>query len=184
MNRRMLLLLIFVTLLFALTSWLSHKSDAPSPQKTAAIQQLPDYFIRGLDSTITGEDGAPSHRLSADSLTHYPHTDTTELTQPALTIFERDRTAWQASAEHGTLVGGEEELLLRGQVQLNQRGDHRLDVLTEWLRIDIERQYAETDAPVTLTNPSSQLEGVGMQAYGEEQRLLLHSNVRGHYAID
>lgn len=184
MNRRMLLLILFVTLLFALTSWLTHKSDTPSPQKTAAARQLPDYFIRGLDSMITGEDGIVSHRLSAESLVHYPENNTTELTRPKLNILDPDRTTWRATADYGTLEGDRQQLLLRGDVRLSQQSDKKLDVLTERLRIDIERQYAETDGSVVLKGPSTRLEGTGMKAYGEQERLLLLSNVRGHYETD
>lgn len=184
MNRRMLLLLTLTTLLVALTSWLSYRSDTPAPQQGQTVQQAPDYFLHGLVATVTDANGNISHNLSAESLLHYPDTDTTALQQPVITTFGPQRSDWVVRAEQGEIAGQEEEIMLRGSVQLEQRGETPLQLLTDWLRIDAEHQLASTDAPVLLTSPAARVEGIGMQAYGKEQRLQLHSTVRGHYVFD
>ncbi|MCW8827906.1 MAG: LPS export ABC transporter periplasmic protein LptC [Gammaproteobacteria bacterium] len=180
----MLLLLTLTAVLAALTSWLSGRSKAPSPQQGETAQQQPDYFLHGLSATVTDRQGKPSHRLLADSLFHYPQKNVTELEQPDITVFGGNNNHWQARAEQGTLQGEGEQILLQGDVRLNQHGEQRLDLHTEWLHIDINRHYAETDAAVLLTSPAARVEGIGMQAYGKEQRLQLLSAVRGYYEID
>lgn len=184
MNRRMLLLLGFVALLVVFTSWLSRKSEAPAPQGRAAAESLPDYFMRGIDSRITDREGNISHRLTAESLFHYPENDLSELEQPDVTILGENRTSWRATALSGRIEGDAQQLLLQGDVRLRQHGENELNLQTDWLQIDTARHYAQTDAPVTLEGPSTRVHGIGMQAYGDEQRLLLLSSVRGRYATE
>lgn len=180
----MLMLLTLIILLVVLTSWLSYRSDSLAPQQEQAAQQAPDYFLHDLEATVTDENGHPSHNLSAESMLHYPDTDTTIMQQPVISVFGPERSDWLVRAELGEIAGQEKQIMLRGNVQLEQQGATPLQLLTDWLRIDAEQQYATTDAPVLLKSPSARVEGIGMQAYGKEQRLLLQSTVRGHYAFD
>lgn len=182
MNRRMLLLLGFVALLVVFTSWLSRQGETPGPRAPETAKHQPDYFIHGMDATVTDLNGRTSHRLIADSLFHYPDDDTSELENPDIRIFgERDEN-WFATGQQGFVAGKQGQVTLRGDVRLRQRGVEELDVETEWLLIDSERHYAETDAPVTLVSSAARVQGVGLKAFGEEQRMLILSSVRGRYA--
>lgn len=182
MTQRMLLLIALVALLAVATSWLSRKSET-APPKSAAARHLPDYFIRGLESTVTDKNGRPSHQLRADYLVHFPDNDTTELERPDVTVLgDVKGSHWHATAVHGKVEGAQQQILLRGDVKLKQYGKNELDVQTDWLRIDSHRRYADTKAPVTLKSAGTQLHGIGMKAYGDEQRLILLSAVRGKYA--
>lgn len=184
MNRRMLMLLPLIILLVVLSSWLSYRSESPAPQRDQAAQQAPDYYLHGIEATVTGKNGRPSHTLKAESLLHYPDSDTTTLQQPVINVFRPKRSNWLIRAEQGEITGQEKQIMLRGSVRLQQRGETPLQLLTAWLRINPEEQYATTDAPVLLKSPATRVEGIGMQAYGKEQRMLLHSTVRGHYGFD
>lgn len=182
MTRRMLLLIALVTLLAIATNWLSQKSEKRPPKSTSA-QHLPDYFIRGLNSTVTDKNGKPSHQLQAESLVHYPDDDVTELKHPDITVLGDEKASrWHATARQGKVEGKNNRILLQGDVNLHQSGDGELLLQTESLRIDSARHYAETDAPVTLHSAGTKLQGTGMKAYGDEQRLQLLSDVRGKYA--
>lgn len=182
MTRRMLLMLILAAAMVAATSWLSRQSGAPDQTSTTAKSSEPDYFIRGLEATITGTDGSPRHRLNAEELTHYPDGDLTTLQTPAMTVFRDDGDLWQLKAKEGEARGGMQQLTLSDSVVLAQTGKQPFTLETERLQIDTERRYAESDAAVTLRAPSSTIEGVGMQAFAEEQRLRLLNSVRGRYA--
>lgn len=181
MNRRMLLLLGFVALLVVLTSWLSRQGEVPAPGRAKAPAHQPDYFIHGMQATLTGPDGQPTHHLLADTLYHYPDDDTSELENPDIRVFGVDSANWHAIGREGFVAGKQGQLTLRGEVRLRQEGAEELDVQTDWLLIDSKRRYAETDAPVTLTTPDSRVEGIGLKAYGQEQRMQLLSSVRGRY---
>jgi lipopolysaccharide export system protein LptC len=182
MTRRMLLLLAFVALLVVVTGWLSRKSEIPAPGDSEAARNLPDYFMRDIESLITDKSGRASHRLNAVALFHYPQGDLSKLEQPDVTVLSDTDGGWHASAVEGAYRGTLHELRLDGDVRVTQRGEREMRLLTETLTIDTQRNYAETAAAVTLEGPASRLQGVGMQLYGDEQRLLLLSEVRGRYA--
>ncbi len=180
MTRRALLLL-GIALLVILTSWLSQRQWQPEKSGTESIAP-PDYFIKGFSSTVTNEQGQISQRLDADTLYHYPDNDLTTLEQPNITVISEDGANWHATAEYGELNGGNERnLLLREQVVLRQQGNELLTLYTDWLRIESERRYAETDAPITIESAKGRIDGVGLNLYGKEQRLLVRSAVRGQY---
>jgi len=180
MTLRMLLLLGAVALLALLTSWLS-RQESGSERGQVRSQQLPDYFIKGFTTTMTDTAGRQSHRLKADSLYHYPADDRSVLAHPDITLIGTDNPDWHITAERGEITGDERQLMLNGNVLLQQPGDDALVMHTERLRVEPQRNYAETDAPVTVESASGTVHGIGMTVYGKEQRLQIHAAVRGTY---
>jgi lipopolysaccharide export system protein LptC len=182
MNRPTLLILALVTLLVVATTWLSRKSEQPRPKEAAGAEGVADYFIRGFEGTVTAKNGAPSHLLKADSLVHYAGNDMTELEQPDLTIFRPQGERWTVSARHGRMQGEGDTVFLSGRVRLRQRSQRQpLQLRTETLQLYPQRHYAETDRAVDITAPGGRIQGVGMQIFGEEDRLVLLSDIRGAY---
>ncbi len=180
MNRRLLLLLGFALLVIA-TSWLSQQQREPG--KSAFVdKRLPDYFIKTFSSTMTDPEGRANQRLNATTLYHYPDTDLTTLEQPDITATNEDGSQWHATADNGELHGGgQRTLLLRDNVVLRQLGEEKITLHTQWLRIESEKSYAETDAPVTIDSPTGHIEGTGLNLYGDEQRMIVRAAVKGQY---
>jgi len=182
MSRPTLLILILVTLLVVATTWLSEKSEQPEKVSGAEAKGVVDYFIRGFEGTITANNGTPSQYLKAESLMHYADTDITELEQPNLTIYRKPGEQWLVTAKHGRMSAEGNEVLLRGDVVLTQRSKQQpLKLSTETLQLYPQRHYAESSSAVTIKAPTGQIRGVGMKVYGDEQRLLLLSAIRGTY---
>jgi lipopolysaccharide export system protein LptC len=180
MNRR-LFLLLGIALLVIATSWLSRQQGEPG-KTDIAERQLPDYFIKTFSSSMTDPQGRTNQRLNASTLFHYPDNDRTTLEQPDITVSNEDGSVWHATADNGELYGGEQRrLLLRDNVVLRQLGEEKVTLHTQWLRIESERRYAETDAPVTIDGDGGHIEGVGMNLYGDEQRLVVRARVKGQY---
>lgn len=180
MNRR-LLLLLGIALLVIATSWLSQQQSEPGKIDNAG-KQLPDYFIKTFNSTMTDPQGQTNQRLNATTLYHYPDNDLTTLEQPDITVTNEDGSQWHATADSGEMYGGEERsLLLRDNVVLHKLGEDKVTLNTQWLRIESERRYAETDAPVTIDSATGRIEGIGLNLYGDEQRLVVRAAVKGQY---
>lgn len=182
MNRNTLLVLALVALLVVATTWLSEKSEQPKPVTPAEAEGVVDYFIRGFDGTETASNGTPSQLLKAASLRHYAATGVTELEQPDLTIYRKPGEQWLVRAHQGRMTDEGNELQLSGQVILTQRSKQQpLTLSTDNLILYPQRHFAETKSAVTITAPTGKIQGVGMKVYGDEQRLLLLSTIRGTY---
>jgi lipopolysaccharide export system protein LptC len=183
MNRR-LLLLFGIALLVIATSWISQQQDESGKTEITG-KQPPDYFIRTFSSTVTDPQGRASQRLNATTLYHYPDNDLTTLEQPDITVTNKDGSQWHATADNGEMHGGEQRtLLLRDNVVLRKLGQDKVTLNTQWLRIESERRYAETDAPVTIDAPAGHIEGIGLNLYGDEQRLVVRAAVKGQYETE
>lgn len=182
MNRPTLLIVALVILLVIATTWLSQKSEAPTPTTKAEAEGIADYFIRDFQGMLTGQDGKPSQLLKANYLVHYSDTDFTDMDQPNLTVYRGEGEQWLVKADHGRMEGDGEEVQLSGGVTLSQLSKQQpIQLHTDTLRLFPERHYAETDSAVDIRAPSGRIRGVGMKVYGEEERLLLLSAIRGTY---
>ncbi len=180
MNRRTLILLLLL-LPVALSTWLLRERSGPLAPPGAPSEQ-PDYYLRGIHSQHTDPSGRLQHQLTAVSLSHYPHRDEITLERPHISLFQLDGSRWEVRAAHGLLSDNQQQLQLSGEVLIEQLdGPQPMRLETESLWLWPEREYAETADPVSLHSTAGRLQGTGMQLYGDQQRLILLSNVRGVY---
>lgn len=181
MNRRTLLIIMVVALLLSLSNWLMEKTKMPGLLPPVVSEERPDYFINGLVAVETNEQGKLSQRVEAAHLAHMPDTNVSLLEQPRLEVFRDNKVEWRAESREGQIFG-QQELLLSGNVELRQPGAKvPVWLNTESLRLFPQRHYAETDQAVVLRRGNSRVDGTGLELYGDEQRLVLLSKVRGHH---
>lgn len=147
-----------------------------------------DYFLENFTNTVMNEQGMPFRRLSADRMLHFPDDDSTELTNPHLTLFQDKLPLWQVQSEQGWLSGDGKLLLLNGPVTIDRTAaamSRPLHIVTRNLRVQPEENYAETDERITVTSLGSRLESKGIQVWFKEPvRMKFLANVKGHYEID
>ncbi len=147
-----------------------------------------DYFLENFTNTVLNDHGTPFRRLSADRMLHFPDDDSTELTNPHLTLFQNEHPLWQIQSEQGWLSGDGKLLLLNGPVTLDRAAAGKirpLHIVTRNLRVQPEESYAETDEQITVTSLGSRLESRGIQVWFKEPvRIKFLANVKGRYEID
>lgn len=181
MGRRTALVVLVVALLALLGNWLAERRQARLEREGVGTEKSVDYFLNGFSATTQDAQGRISQRLEAERMTHYTD-DSSTLTRPFLVIYRPDGARWELRAARGWTDPGEQWVYLEGDVTL-ERPDEAGSalLLTQWLRVLPNNNYAETDRPVTITRPGSRIEATGMQAFGEERRLVFLSQVRGTY---
>ena len=185
MNRRVLLLILFALGALLLSNWLFRQAEDKRERREQVSRHIPDYFLNDFTATTMGPQGRPEYRLSAVRMEHYPDTDTAELTQPRIVLYESGEENWHARADSGRVGPGGELVYLSGDVEIlqpSEAGKPSRMLVTDYVRIYPQRDYVETDAPVTLTGPQTRIQGVGMRAYLEQERLELLSDVSGTHA--
>jgi len=179
MNRRTLLLTLSVLLLAAASTWLSRRSEREEKQ-VEAERGTPVYFIGDFSATELGADGQPVRRLEGTHMSHFDHGQTV-ISEPHLTVYRPGEMPWEMTAKEGRAVDEGKQVQLTGGVRIWRSGPERTEITTATLNVTPERHYAETADPVTLLRPEGRLDAIGMQAFLDEERVVLHSNVKGTY---
>ncbi len=173
-----------MTLSAGLSWWLYAQLQATVQSAAPPPRHVIDYYAVNFTTTAMNDNGKPRHRLEAARLVHYMDDDTSELTQPRLQVFENGAPSWRIRSDLGWVSSQGKEVRLQDDVQMHRgAGPHTraVDAYTTWLLIRPDDDYAETDRPITAISPGVEVKSVGMQAYLNQGRLLLLSQVRGTY---
>ncbi len=179
------LTLLFIVMLSAFANWLLDAIEHKTIEETTALRHEPDYFIEGLKATVFNGNGSLHYRLASQRLDHYPDDNTLQLAAPVLRMFTEKQPPWIMIAEQGMVYDDGRRIHLNGAVDISQPGDarNRMQLLTRDLRIDTQRDYAETDAAVKLTRGYHQTTAVGMRANLRLGRVELLADTRGKYDV-
>jgi len=174
-----------VLLVIAGVTWWLAKQNQPQESVYNAKGDTPDYYVEGFTDTQMDGLGRPSQRLAAERMTHYPESDTTELTQPRIRIYDGERPPWRVRARSGWISGDGQVVLLRGTVHIDRSASPSIrpvHIITRDLRVQPKENYAETDEPIKFTSNNDRVDAKGMQAwFNPPVRIKLLANVRGHY---
>jgi lipopolysaccharide export system protein LptC len=186
--RRNLLAGLVLAVTAALTWWLAQE-DADGPSLSTAPQgghQI-DYYLRRLSFTTYTADGDPARTLRAPELRHFADDDTTEIDLPYMEIHKASAPPWEVRAKTGWISPDGALVRLQGDVVIRREagpGVRPMRIVTPEMRVEPERDYAETDEPVTVTSRADRIDSVGMQAWlTEPGRIKFLSQVRARYVI-
>jgi lipopolysaccharide export system protein LptC len=172
--------LTLVLLAVISTVWLSQLGGRDVQQKRFE-GHAPDLTMEEFEVTTMGEDGSPSHRLSAAYMAHFADTQTKELTHPHLVVYREEAEPWHVASERGWVSADNDVLMLLGEVNIWRNrpdGKREIHIETEDLRVLPDDEYAETALPVSISTPESHTRGTGMRAYLGDSRVQLLSKVR------
>lgn len=173
--------------LATLTYWLNIQVQAPVGAGDASKRHDPDYFVEQFEGTRLGPDGKPRQLLSAARLVHYPDDNTTELQLPNFVAMEPEKPAMRITAQRGLIAANGTDAYFYGDVHAvreaaaNPGEGGMLTLATEYLHFVPDKNWAETDRPVTITEPRAIIHAVGMQLDSKTHVLKLLSQVRGEF---
>lgn len=173
---------VLVIALAALSSWwLYHQVVQDRTRTDGSQRQDPDGFADDIDLSSLDAAGRLTNRLWAKRMLHYPHDDSTTLDAPYLELYRPDEPPWQVRAREGRIASGGVEILLEGDVDIQRAGTAALrpaHFTTDSLRVFPEREYAETDAPVTYRSTGLVVRSLGMRAHLDRGQVELPARVR------
>lgn len=164
-----------------ITGWLVQDQGILKDQASPSPRG-PDLFVNGMDLKIIGEDGNVQYRVRASRMEHFPYDDHSDLTDPFMQVFSQQQAIWDARSERGRVADQGDTVWLLGRAVINrpQLADQRaLNVVTSDLMVKPKADTAETTAATVIQSGAYRIEGVGMLANFRENRLDLHSQVRG-----
>lgn len=172
--------LLLLATLGLLTFWLNEAVQRGG--RTASTERHdPDYIIDGVVARRMDTDGRIKNTLHAERLTHYPDDDSTLLTQPKFVSYATAVAPLTVTAQTARLPSGGEDIYFETNVRAVRAAynDHSEMVLqTEFLHVLPDKNIAQTDRPVTLTDANTVARAIGLELNSETRTLTFLSQFR------
>jgi lipopolysaccharide export system protein LptC len=176
--------LLPLLLLLAGTYWLSQQVLPLPLHPDYRTRHDPDYIVDNFSATMLDDGGAPRFLVAAQKMEHYPDDDGTYLDGPRLTMPYSNQPPVHVSAAHGEVSHNGDEIFLHDEVKIVREASatqSEMTAATSYLHVIPDRNLADTDRPITLTDARTVVNAVGMQLDSKARELKLLSHVRGQY---
>ena len=178
--------LFIISTLFIISAigYWSYTTDNPSEiikTQSARDSKAPDFFARNTRMREYGPDGTLESTLDTEEISRFPHNNITLLTAPDLWTYQEERQPWHTTSHTGRILPDGETVELINNVvmiQADPNGATAQRVDTDFLTVYSGQDFADTDAAVRLTNPTSVVNAVGMRVLYKRDFIQLKSKVR------
>lgn len=188
MNRTLRTFLPFAlgaALLAAIGYWNIRPESFMAPSGPQDADSAIDFYVENARSVQFQADGKLHYRLTSARIEHLRSSDTTLLDKPDLLLYRGSEHPWRVQSERGEVSPGGTQVDLIDAVNVARTDAKGRPILLSTSRLSVfpEREYAETDQPVRIEAANGVTTATGMQAYFNESRMLLKSNVRGQHEV-
>lgn len=175
-----LIVSIFATIIII---WQNNENEI-APTESIVSEDEADFFIVSGQYTVFDEDGELSSIMKSDEAKHYPNRNKALLKNPNLLIYREDNPPWRLTAINGEYDMNDENLTFTQNVVItrNEELETPWTLKTESLTLLNKTRFITTKQPVTISDSFSILQGTGMNAWIDDKKIELTSNVRGNYA--
>lgn len=177
-----------LTLLFMMaliTFWINQTVQEQGPRIDGSNRHDPDYRLENFVTTQTDVNGKLRYVLAASEMTHFPDDDTTVLQRPKFTQFAVEKPYTQIQGLRGYISSDGETVEFVDNVKVVRQATPEkgeMQLLTEKLTIEPDKDLATTQSPVTITQaPKTKVTAVGMVFDKKNQTMTLLNKVRVHY---
>ena len=171
-----LCLLIGVSLWFVIHPSSSSLNQSPS--------STPDSFMTNVTATKLNKLGKPHYLLIAQDVRHYVQNDMTLIQKPFFTFYPIDEPPWQVKSDMSQAIHGTEKVWLINHVfiqQLPGNNSHNATLSTNFITLYPDISFAETNQPVTITQPNTIIHAIGMQVDMKQSYVKFLSHTQGEY---
>jgi len=180
--KRLLRLSIF--LIVAGIAWWSTMDifDSPDQIQQARGKHFIKLFMNEFEMTAMDENGKPAYRINGEHFEQYENSDDATITQPIIFLLDTDNR-WKITADQAIVNNTKNTVLLTDNVLIHQQGiEPSITIRTQNLLIHTQKQTAQTEAPVEITQGNSRVNSIGMIYNNKNSELELSSNVSGYYS--
>lgn len=180
-NSLISVILIAVILLAAWTTLSYHPHRANSTDTSS----IPDSYMEDVVAIIMDKQGKMSMKIEAPKMVHFTENDTSQLTNPQLTIYRKSPQPWFITSKFAKSIAGIEKVDFWENVIIHHAADVSSPatvIKTPTLTIHPDQQRAETNDMITLIQPNIIVNATGMTANIDSGDIKLLSQARGEYA--
>jgi lipopolysaccharide export system protein LptC len=179
---------LLMGLLAMVTYWLVRQTPEPPPAEAVRAQQhVPDYFMREFSLKVYAPDGRLESRVQGEYAQHFPDTDTLEVSQPRMTKVDARGQVTEATARHAITTPEGQRIELKGQAVVRREGGldaqgrptQTVELRSDYLFVDLERDRVRTDQPVELVRGRDRFSADALDYDHDQGTTLLSGRVRG-----
>ncbi|KND58134.1 putative transmembrane protein [Candidatus Paraburkholderia schumanniana] len=172
--------------LAGVTYWLLQATLPPAQQAPEQPKRhTPDYFAKDFSVSELDATGTTQYRLTATSMVHYEDDENSDLTLPAMRMFQPMKPTITATAQRGTVNGDVSIVDLYDNARILRAagyGDPQMQADSQHFRVLVNDDIIETEKPVRLQRGPSVITADGMNYNNVTRGMKLFGNVRGAIA--
>ena len=168
----------------AIASWYLVRSNATTYDDVPLDPVHRGYYLKQARILGTAEDGNLLYEIEAERA-EQQRDDRVEFSDVRIQYAPNSDVPWVITADAATLREGAPRIALRGHVQIlnsGQSSDEDTEIRTQYLELDPEKFFAETNDRVQIRFGSRSVTATGMLASLNDDKIELKSNVRGKIA--
>ena len=158
-----------ILLLAAIVSGWSAWKNRDIPEANRVVVDRSDYVMRDFEMIALNGEGQEAVAVRAPEMARNPHDQTFTITTPLFLLPEEEGRSWELRLKgdvHGTSPKG---------------GTRQAEFRTDTLDVFPDRNVAQTDDVVTVTQPGSRLSGRGFETNLKTKDYTFKSEVRSIY---
>lgn len=175
--------MLVMLLLAAGTYWLVQRDSLVTNQPSDRPKQhVPDYTLDQFSITTLSLQGQTHYRINAEKMVRYEDDETTEITLPAMRIYEPGKPEITVHANTGLMNADASVLDLLGDAQISRpasRDNHALRASSNFFRVLLNEDIIRTDQAITLQQGPSVMTAQGMIFNNINRQVQLLGHVRG-----
>ena len=137
--------------------WVYESSLRPGAKK--AELEFPDdidYFLTNMRYRALKADGKLDFQFTSPRLEHFPRNDISSIEVPSIQIYN-DIDPWHIDALTGEYQHGNNLLHLKQQVVMQKQGPSPMQVYTESIRFDPDRELVSSDSETLMVSPQARI---------------------------
>lgn len=174
--------IVLILLLVMASSWFFRKQEF-TDNSVAITAGGPDAYADNVTIRVMDAAGNPVYHLRAAHIAWYQNSDQLALRQPQLDVTRPDGSLWQLNAEQGRTGSAGDPVSLSGEViiqRLATTTQNLLKITTADVTVRPDARTAHTEQAARIESAGYHFETQGLTANFINNRLELHSQVRGH----
>ena len=159
--------------LAAMTFWLDRQIAPPSAQGDGARRHDPDIFVERVRAVSFDKNGIATQVLSAARAEHFPDDDTTQLTEPRISLNDPGQPKFHVTSDTAKVSGDRADAWFVGNVKATRDAETEakepgqapagaVTLTTEFLHVRPNDHKVETDKPVTIAETRGIMHGTGL----------------------
>lgn len=170
--------------LLGTTYWLNQQVQPEAEKTDGSKRHDPDAVMENFSAVKYNTQGKPRFIMAAKKMQHYPDDDSTTLEVPRLTTLSAKQPAIHVIAKRGTVSSRGDEVFLYDDVEVLREASadrEELTLQTEFLHVVPDRDWADTDRPVTIVDAHNTIHAIGLEMDNNARTLKLLSQVRSEH---